>query len=536
MPRRQDVDRDARSATHQASLTAQSPGSPAGGARLQAAAGFIGNAGITLIGAAAGAVVMMGSEVVAARFLGVAGYGLYALALMVAKASAVIAVFGVPVSVLHYLPVQLSRNERQRALGTVLGCIPLPLAIGLVSAVGLGIGGHWVAAHVLGQAGAGRFLVVLGFAIPLLVTIDLLAHIARGFGRALPAIVMQNIAPPLCLAAVLLWLLLSSGPQIGVAYGQLVGLIVGVSLGAWFVLRLVRDRIGRTRPAFQLGRLYGYALPITLHIVAAQAIGFTDLLLLGLLTDANSVGAYRGCVQIILVFGVPMGALAAATAPVYTVLIAEGRRASLQDTHAAAVRLATLLAFPLLLVIVVNGGDILAIMGPAFAVGTPALLVLACGMCVEASFAPAATVLTIGGRQRLEAANMALTAGLNLVLNLALIPAYGLLGTALSTAIALIGLSLLRSLQVRRIWALRTINRTQLRIVLVTLPLALLIWAASLPFGLGPGSGFGPLVLRLAAMSVLIGSGLWWLCVNAQDRAMLLRLARWRRSAPAPTG
>ena len=324
-------------------MTAQSPQRAAADGVLRTGSAFIANAGVTLVGIGAGAVFMMVNEVLAARFLGVAGYGLYALALMLTRVSAVLAVFGVPVSVLHYLPIQLSRDERQTALGTILGSIPLPLAIGLVLALGLGIGGDWVAAHVLGQPGAGPFLAVLGWAIPLLVMIDLLGIIARGFGRALPAALIQNMAPQLCAIAVLVSLLLWSGPQIGVAYGQVVGLIVGVSLGIWFVVRLVRDRIGRTKPAFQLGRLYGYALPISINVVATLVIGLTDLFLLGVLKDVGTVGAYRACMQIVLLFGLPMSAIRAATAPVYTVLIADGQRAALQDTYASAVRLATLM-------------------------------------------------------------------------------------------------------------------------------------------------------------------------------------------------
>jgi O-antigen/teichoic acid export membrane protein len=512
------MDRESGSAP-QIGVTAQSPQGTADGV-LRPGSAFVGNAAVTLAGMGAGAVFMMVNEVLAARFLGVAGYGLYALALMLTKVSGVIAVFGVPISVLHYLPVYLSRDERQRALGTVLGSIPLPLAIGVVLALVLGGGGYWIAANVLGQPETGPFLVVLGCAIPLLVMIDMLGSISRAFGRALPAVVIQNMAPQLCAIAVVVSLILWSGPPIGVAYGQVVGLVVGVSLGIWFVARLVRDRIGRTKPEFELRRLYGYAAPITLNVAATLVIGLTDLFLLGLLTDASTVGAYRACMQIVLVFGLPMSALRAATAPVYTVLIAEGRQAVLQDTYAGAVRMATLMALPLLLIIVVNGGDLLRIMGPAFVVGAPALLVLACGQFVECAFSAAHVVLMIGNRQRLEAANMGLAAALNLVLNLALIPAYGLLGAALSTATSLIALAVLRGFQLRRILALRTMDRTLLRIVVVSVPPALVIWAASVPLGLGPGSGPGPLVLRLVLMIVLIGGGLWRFCLHAEDRTM----------------
>ena len=65
----------------EASLTPL-PAPEASGGILHASGGFIGNAGITLIGAGTGALLTMGTDVLAARFLGVSTYGLYALALM----------------------------------------------------------------------------------------------------------------------------------------------------------------------------------------------------------------------------------------------------------------------------------------------------------------------------------------------------------------------------------------------------------------------------------------------------------------------
>jgi O-antigen/teichoic acid export membrane protein len=512
----------------QPSVTEKARRKPADSGLFQAGAEFIGAAGITLGGAVFGAMLMMGSEVLAARFLGVAGYGLYALAIMFARISAVLLVFGVPISILHYLPIQLSRSEPQRALGTILGSLPLPLANGLTLALVLAFCGDWVAARFLHQPQAAHFLSVLGFAIPLVVLVDLLASIARGFGRALSAVLMQNIAPQLCAICVLLLLLLFHGPKIGVAYGQVAGLTAGVAVGIGFVVRLVRQQIGRVRPVLALGSLYGYAIPIALNVAATLVIGFTDIYLLAVLRDAGTVGVYRACMQVVLAFGLPMSAIRAAIAPVYTVLIAESRYKLLQDVYSAAVRLATFATLPLLLVIIVNGGDLLRIMGPAFAIGTTALQVLACGQCCEAAFTPAHVVLIIGGRQRLEAGNMALAAGLNLVLNLTLIPAYGLLGAALSTATSLIGLAALRTLQLRRVLGLHTVDRTLLRVGLVVVPPTALVWGISDALGLGPGSGFVALAIRLVVMTVLIVGGLWHFCLEAQDRAMVLRLVPWR--------
>jgi len=518
------------------SLAARGQPATAGGAVLRAGGGFIGNTSITLFGLGAGAVLSMVNEVLAARFLGVAAYGLYALAMMAARVGEKIAVFGVPVSVLHYLPVHLNRDERQLALGAVVGGIPMSLGLGLALAFGLWIGADWIAAHVLGQPDAAYFIAVLGFAIPLMALIDLLGEITRGFGRALPYVVLRNLAPQLCTMAILIWLWRSHGPWSGVAYAQLGGLSIGVAVGIGFVLQMVRTRIGPLWPIMQLRRLYGYAVPIVGNTMVSLAMVWTDLFLLGILTDASAVGTYRGCMQITLLFDLIWNAFSSATATLYTVLIADGRREQLQETYTAAGRLAALVATPLLLVIMVNGGDILGLLGPAFAVGALPLFILACGQFVKLSFGAASIVLNVGGRQGLEAGNVALAAGLNLILNLLLIPIFGLLGAALATSTSLVGLALLRCVQIRRTFGLYPFDFALLRILLLTVPPALAVWAASVPLGLGPGSGPIALVLRLAVMGATIGSVLWFFGLKTEDRAMLLNLALRRGGRVETTG
>src|SRR5262249_38015540 len=162
----------------------------------------------------------------------------------------------------------------------------------------------------------------------------------------------------------------------GVVYGQLIGFTVGVVVGTVYVWRLVSAHIGRIQPVLQLRRLYSYALPLGLNLLTTLGLAWTDLFLLCVLTNAEMVGTYRGCMQIVLVFDLVSNACAAALAPIFTVLIAEGRRGSLQETYTSAVRLLTLMALPLLLVIIVNAADLLRALGPAFSVGAPALLLL----------------------------------------------------------------------------------------------------------------------------------------------------------------
>jgi O-antigen/teichoic acid export membrane protein len=520
-------------ATANPSLTPEPPPEASAG-MLHAGRGFIGNAGITLIGAGTGALLTMGADVLAARFLGVSTYGLYALALMLAKSGEIIAEFGVPLSLLHFLPIKLSRGDRESALGAIVGSLLLPITTGLGFTVVLWFGSPWIATQLLGQPAAAPFIAVIGFAIPLMVTIDVLGNVARGFGRALPYVVTYNIVPQLCSAAVLVSLMIWKGPQIGVVHGRVFGYAVGVGVGVIFAWRLARRHIGWVRPVLHLRQLYGYALPLGVNLITTLAIAWTDLFLLGLLTDAKTLGLYRGCMQIALVFDLAANACAAALAPVFTVLIAAGLRARLQETYTSAVRLLTLMTLPLLLVIMINSADLLRILGPEFAIGAPALLILACGQFAKVTFSPATVALIIGGRQRLDAVNVAVAAVANLTLNLLFIPFFGLRGAALATATSLFGLAIVRCLQIHHVFGLRTLDFALFRAAVVMTPLAVAVWAASVSLGIGPGTGFLALSCRLALTALAIGGGSWLFCLESGDRTMLRATLR-RGSGAAPT-
>ena len=314
--------------------------------------------------------------------------------------------------------------------------------------------------------------------------------------------------------AVVISLLIWQGPQIGVIYGRVFGYGVGVAVALAFTSSLVARHIGWVRPIPHLRQLYGYALPLGVNMMTSMGIAWTDLFLLGLLTDASTAGVYRGCMQIVLVFDLGANACAAALAPVFTVLIAERRHGPLQEIYTSAVRLEMLMSLPLLLVIMVNAADLLRVLGPTFAIGAPALLILACGQFAKVTLSPATVALIIGGRQKLDAVNVAIAAIANVMLNLILIPFLGLAGAALATATSLIGLAIVRCLQVRRVFGLRTLDFAPLRAMLITLPLALAIWAVSVLLGIGPGTGFVALLCRLALMATVIGASIWLFCLE----------------------
>jgi O-antigen/teichoic acid export membrane protein len=96
------------------------------------------------------------------------------------------------------------------------------------------------------------------------------------------------------------------------------------------------------------------------------------------------------------------------------------------------------------------GLPLLWLFGPKFEQGYPVMLILVVGFLFRSSMGPAEFLLNMLGEQTLCAAVLATTAVLNIALNLALVPAFGLIGAATATSMSLVTAALLNYLVVSR--------------------------------------------------------------------------------------
>jgi O-antigen/teichoic acid export membrane protein len=106
--------------------------------------------------------------------------------------------------------------------------------------------------------------------------------------------------------------------------------------------------------------------------------------------------------------------------------------------------------WPIYLVLLTFGPALLAVFGREFAGGQVVLVVLAATMLVATAVGPVDVVLLMGGGSAWNLVNTVLALGVNLALNLVLIPRYGLAGAAAASAAGTLLNNLLPLVQVWR--------------------------------------------------------------------------------------
>ena len=96
----------------------------------------------------------------------------------------------------------------------------------------------------------------------------------------------------------------------------------------------------------------------------------------------------------------------------------------------------------------------LGLFGAQFTSGYPVMFVLAAGLMIHAAMGPVELILNMLGEQKICAGVLFASAGLNLALNFALIPEFGLMGAASATAISISAAAIAMTLAARRRLAL----------------------------------------------------------------------------------
>jgi O-antigen/teichoic acid export membrane protein len=125
-------------------------------------------------------------------------------------------------------------------------------------------------------------------------------------------------------------------------------------------------------------------------------------------------------------------------APQFSRLYAQSNMAHMQVIATQSARAVLLLAVPIALLLILAGGVLLGwIFGAEFISARAPLAILAVGQLVNAAFGSVGFLLNMTGHEAVNARILWQSALLNILLNVVLIPIFGMNGAAVATAMSL---------------------------------------------------------------------------------------------------
>jgi O-antigen/teichoic acid export membrane protein len=382
------------------------------------------------------------ASVLLARVLGPAGYGIYAYTLVLVTLGAIPTGLGLRQLVVR----ETARNQVNGEWGLIRGLLVRGSQAILLASAGLIVLALlvvWLVRPRLSDAAALTVVMALPL-LPLLALTRLQGGALRGMKRVVlgqvPELLLRHGL--FLLLLLLVWLAFSPetmGPSVAMGLHVLaVGIAWGV--GLFLLWRHLPNTVKRAETQTQPRAWASSALPFMLMGGMQLVNSYTDIVVLGMFWPSDEVGIYRVVTQAAALVIFPFQAITMVAMPHFASLWTQGDYQRLQRLLTWHARSVAVMALPAAGAFVFFGQPILAwVFGEAYGAGAMPLALLAIGQMINAAVGSGGILLNAVGQEWHSTAALASGAGLNLVLALALIPAWGPLGASIATAVSLIG-------------------------------------------------------------------------------------------------
>jgi O-antigen/teichoic acid export membrane protein len=385
------------------------------------------------------------SQIVLARWMGGFEYGIYVFVWTWVLVLGGIAHFGLNTASMRLAPEYRENGNFESLRGLIRGARLASLASG--TAVGL-IG--LAAVYLFQDRIENVFVLPMALAmvcIPLYALTDVQDGIGRGNAWMSAALVPPYVLRPVLLLAAM-WAAHAYGLPMNAATAAGAAIVATWTTGV-IQLFLINKRAADTIPQGQRTYDFKFWLKTSLPLVVISAselmLQNTDVLVISRFMTPTDVGIYFAAGKTMALIMFVHYAVGSAVAHKFAALNARGDKEGLRAFVKDAVNWTFWPSLAGAVIILALGKPLLWCFGPQFETGYPVMCILVVGFLFRSSMGPVEYLLNMLGEQALCATVLVAAAVLNVALNFALVPSWGMVGAAIATSSSLVMAALMNS-------------------------------------------------------------------------------------------
>lgn len=398
----------------------------------------------------AGAAITLLSQVLLARWMGAFEYGIFAYVWVWVIMLGIIVPMGFGTSVLRFVPEYKTKEN----WGALHGMLRASFGIVFLLTLGcllLGASLLWLTHSIL----PAYYVVPLAIGlacVPGFALTDWQEGAARAFGWVNLAYVPSYILRPIGIVVFtgITLFFMPKPDAIHVCLAALIATMLTFLAQHILLRRRVSQAVPAAKPVYRVGHWFAVSAPLVLVEGLYLLLANTDIVLLGHFVSPDDIAVYFAATRIANLVAFIYFALAALAVPKFAELHAAGDIDGLQRF---VINIIHAIFWPTLAAVLFLGGFgqyILMLFGTRFDAGSSLLMWLMIGFLVRAATGPVEYLLNMTGHQNMTAIAYGGAAVLNIILNLVLVPQFGVNGAAAATSISVSLATLLLAWFVRR--------------------------------------------------------------------------------------
>jgi O-antigen/teichoic acid export membrane protein len=210
-----------------------------------------------------------------------------------------------------------------------------------------------------------------------------------------------------------------------------------------------------------------YAGPRVVSSTLEQVLAWVGIILVGALAGPTAAGIYAAASRFSTSGMIVDTAIRVAVSPLFSRLHHRGEVQELTDVYRRATTWLVLFSAPVFILMAVYAPVALHLLGPGFTTGATVLAVMCVGAMVTLMAGNIHSILLMGGNSGLAALNKVVAVSVNVLLILALTPAWGIVGAALGWVVSCLLDAAMATYEVHRFMHIRLPLTSGIRPLLV---------------------------------------------------------------------
>ena len=373
-------------------------------------------------------------QVIFARLLGVQDFGNYIYVLTWINILVLIAKFGLDTLLLRYVSAYEGKQEWRYLRGVIVWSFQITFLLSIIVS-GLLILFIWELSYYIEIKLAKLFLIGSFLILPL--TFARLAQsILRGLQHVILPQTIELVLRPVILGAIILILYIAeiSLSVFLVLTVTLISTVLIFILSIVITIHYLPNAVKMVRPLTNSLEWRITVFPLFILSGTLLIMNQTDTVMLGILQGTQEAGIYASVARIteFIMFG--LTAFNALAAPMISNLYTLNNKKELQYLITKVAWGSFLFSIVASIFLIIEGKLVLSFFGEEFVAGYSSLVILLIGQTINALAGSVGFMMTMTGNQTIAAKIFAVSALLNVILNLVLIPFFGMIGAAIATS------------------------------------------------------------------------------------------------------
>jgi len=380
-------------------------------------------------------ILLVGIQILIARFFGPAIFGLYAIGWIISRMVWSFSTLGLQNGVTKYSIKYLDKDDASFK-GIVFNALTLSFFLGVIMMLIFFFGAEWIANHVYKNAELANIIKLFSLSFPFLSLLTITSSLSRISLKMEYGTIAEDFLPQIISLIVLIILYYLGLGIYSAVISTVLGYFIAFLVSIYFLYKLFPVLFDWSiRPNNRYKELLLFSLPTFLSVTFSFLTNRLSALILGAYVPTSSVGVYQAASQNIVSAGIIPSSLRIIFSPLIARLIEDNKIEEVKKIYKTSTRWVLYMNLPIFLIFWLVPSELIVVLfGKPYVAGAAILGILSVGQLVNTASGAVGQLMIMTEHQKQW---MWMSIGalvVNIILCFLLIPTEGLKGAAITVS------------------------------------------------------------------------------------------------------